>query len=69
MSTKHNIDEWRVLVAGVGIIGSVFEKTEELARCAALSKYGEEGERNSSVNPGRKREAIYENDDFSVIKR
>lgn len=58
--------EWRVVVDGVGTIGSVTEKTEELARCAALSKFGEDGERNSAVNSGRKREAIYEDDDFSV---
>lgn len=63
------MNEWRVVVKGVGDIGSVTEKTEELARCAALSKFGEEGERNSTVNPGRKREAIYEDDDFSVSKK
>lgn len=62
------MNEWRVVVAGVGTIGSVTEKTEEFARCAALSKFGEEGERSSTVNPGRKREAIYEDDDFSVLR-
>lgn len=64
------MNEWNVIVSGgVGFIGTVHEKTEDLARCAALSKYGEEGERVSAVNPGRKREAIYEDDDFSVSKR
>ena len=63
------MNEWRVVVEGIGDIGSVFEKNEELARCAALSQFGEEGERVSAVNPGRKREAIYEDDDFSVSKR
>lgn len=61
--------DWNVVVEGIGTIGSVVEKTEKMARCAALSKYGEEGERNSSVNPGRKREAIYEDDEFSVSRR
>ncbi len=58
--------EWRVLVDGVGIIGTVFEKTEELARCAALSKFGEEGDRpltGSLPEPN-----IYENDEFNVSK-
>ncbi len=63
------MNEWQVVVEGVGYIGTVGEKTEELARCAALSKFGEEGERNSGVNPGRKRDAIYEDDEFSVSKR
>ena len=57
--------EWNVVVAGVGAIGTVQERTEELARCAALSKYGEKGDRKS----GRRREAIYEDDDFSVSKK
>lgn len=61
--------EWRVVIQGphrVGDIGSVVERSEELARCAALSKYGEEGNRKCGINPGRKREAIYEDDDFDV---
>lgn len=62
------MNEWRVVVAGVGDIGSVSEETEALARCAALSKFGEEGERSSVAAQGGKREAIYENDDFSVTK-
>lgn len=63
------MNEWSVVVDGIGCIGSVFEQTEELARCAALSEFGEEGERVSATNPGRKREAIYEDDEFSVSKR
>lgn len=63
------MNEYRVIVSGVGDIGAVTEKTDELARCAALSKFGEEGERVSAANPGRKREAIYEDDDFSVSKQ
>lgn len=62
------MNEWSVVVEGVGCIGTVFEKNEEQARCAALSKFGEEGERVSVTNPGRKREAIYEDDDFSVSR-
>lgn len=61
--------EWTVSVVGVGAIGTVSETSEELARCAALSKYGEEGERVSAANPGRKRDAIYEDDDFTVSRR
>lgn len=57
--------EWNVNVVGVGFIGTVNEKSEEMARYAALSKYGEEGDRK----PSRRREAIYEDDDFSVSKR
>ncbi len=63
------MNEWNVVVDGVGYIGTVCETNEELARCAALSKFGEEGERVSAVNPNRKREAIYEDDEFSVSKR
>lgn len=63
------MNEWNVVVEVVGYIGTVCEKNEEQARCAALSKFGEEGERVSAVNPGRKREAIYEDDEFSVSKR
>ena len=61
--------EWRVIVEaphGVGDIGSVVERNEELARCAALSKYGAEGNRKCNINPQRQREAIYEDDEFSV---
>jgi hypothetical protein len=64
---EESMDEWRVLVSGVGIIGSVFEKTEELARCAALSKYGEEGRR--PLTGALPLPHIYENDEFSVAKR
>jgi hypothetical protein len=53
--------EWRVVVEGIGDIGSVVEDSEELARCAALSKYSEDGDRAS------KRQAIFEDDEFSVF--
>lgn len=59
--------EWNVKVSGVGIIGTVQEKTEELARCAALSKFGEEGRR--PLTGALPLPHIYENDDFSVSKR
>lgn len=62
------MNQWSVMVDKVGCIGTVHEQTEELARCAALSKYGEEGVRNSTVNAGRKREVIYEDDEFSVSR-
>lgn len=56
--------EWRVIVhslRGDPDVGSVMEGTEELARCAALSKFGTEGERGASPE-----HAIFENDDFDV---
>lgn len=63
------MQNWTVHVSGIGAIGSVQEDGEDNARCAALSKYGEEGERVSAVNPGRKRDAIYEDDEFSVSRK
>lgn len=57
--------EWNVLVDGVGYIGTVHENSEELARCAALSKFHEDGERGA----GKKRLVIYEDDVFSVSQK
>ncbi|WVR18139.1 hypothetical protein JXVLWARM_CDS_0088 [Burkholderia phage Bm1] len=59
--------EWNVNVDGVGIIGTVNEETEDAARCAALSKYGEEGHR--PLTSALPKPYIYENDEFSVSKR
>lgn len=68
--------EWRVVVDGIGDIGSVVEESEELARCAALSKYGEEGDRpvqaqsmlEGAAWPKRvQTSAIFEDDSFSVF--
>lgn len=61
------MNEWNIVVVGVGVIGTVQERTEELARCAALSKYGNEGNRadHDIADP----KYIYEDDEFSVIKR
>lgn len=62
--------EWRVVVHRIGDIGCVTESTESLARCAALSKFGEPGERisykhiRSPVEHDGAR--IYEDDDFDV---
>jgi hypothetical protein len=53
---------WNVVVDGYGYLGSVQETSEELARCAALSKFGEEGNRDWD-DPGPH---IYEDDTFSV---
>jgi hypothetical protein len=53
---------WQVFVHGYGYIGSVSEGTEEAARCAALSKFAEEGERPADDAHGR----IYDNDEFDV---
>lgn len=62
--------EWRVFVhtRNVGFMGSVTETTEELARCAALSKFGAEGSRPAPEGNTQREEAraIYLDDDFDV---
>lgn len=58
--------EWRVVVHFVGDIGSVVEKDEELARCAALHKYGEEGLRPKVFCSDRPENKLYEDDTFDV---
>ena len=58
--------EWQVHVERVGCIGTVHERNETLARCAALSRFGEDGSRASAGMPAAKR--IYEDDEFSVAK-
>lgn len=72
MANTHN-GTWSVMVhthpgaPGGKCIGSVTENSEDNARCAALSKYGEQGERYSRVNPGRQQQdAIFEDDEFDV---
>jgi hypothetical protein len=45
------MNEWIVRVMHVGTIGTVHERNEELARCAALSKFGEDRERGSDDEP------------------
>ncbi len=52
---------WEVVVHGVGHIGKVTETRESLARCAALSRYGAEGERKSTM-----RGLIFDDDIFFV---
>jgi hypothetical protein len=54
--------EWDVVVNGVGSIGTVMEDNEELARCAAFSKFSQDGDRAD------KSKSIYEDDDISVFK-
>lgn len=69
--------EWNVHVDGVGYIGTVQEENEELARCAALYKFSEEGDRpNKGVefyevdeDTYPKSMRIYEDDEFSVSAR
>lgn len=56
--------EWRVVVEGVGDIGSVVESNESNARCAALSRFSEDGDRPR----GDTAASIYEDDEFSVFK-
>lgn len=58
---------WNVKVDGVGIIGTVDEDTEATARCAALSKFGEEGSR--PLTGALPLPHIYDNDEFSVWPR
>lgn len=60
------MNEFRVHVVGVGYIGTVQERNEEMARCAALSKYGEEGRR--PLTGSLPLPHIYENDEFSVSR-
>lgn len=57
---------WRVFVHRNGkreLLGEVNESNEELARCAALSKYGISEE---EAEEGRLRAGIYPADDFDV---
>lgn len=59
--------EWRVIVRGRDI-GSVVESSEEFARCAAVSKFGIEGERATvhALDGNPVPRVIYEDDDFDV---
>lgn len=59
---------WQVYVYRDGRsqhVGSVGESSEELARCAALSKYGASEEDLSGLEPGRK-SVILPDEEFSV---
>ena len=58
--------EWQIHIDGIGCIGAVHERNEALARCAALSRYGEEGPRADADTRTSKR--IYEDDEFSVAR-
>jgi hypothetical protein len=61
---------WNVVNNSSGAeLGQVQETSEELARCAALSKYGKEGERAALLADGQTTSlhVIYEDDDFSAI--
>lgn len=66
MNAQHaQSRHWRVVVQcprRIGDIGCVVGPTEGLARCAALSKFGESGKRDRRDDPN----AIYEDDDFDV---
>lgn len=54
--------QWAVHVEAIGYIGKVTEANEELARAAALSAYGECGNRGGNFATW----AIFEDDEFSV---
>lgn len=58
--------EWQIHVEGVGHIGTVHERTETLARCAAINRFGEDGLRTNA--DARSSRRIYEDDEFSVAK-
>lgn len=61
---------WNVVVnRGIGIdLGQVHEQNEELARCAALSKYGiAEDEPYETEEALRGPRGILQDDDFSVF--
>ena len=58
--------EWQIHVTGVGCISTVHERNDTLARCAALSRYGEDGLRVNA--DARMSKRIYEDDEFSVAK-
>ena len=55
--------QWAVHVAGLGYIGKVTASNAELDRAAALSAYGEVGDRR-----GNGTWAIFEDDEFSVSR-
>ena len=61
------MNEWIVRVRHVGTIGTVHERNEELARCAALSKFGEDRDRGTDDEP-LMRPRIYIDDEFTVSK-
>lgn len=50
-------------------IGEVQERTETLARCAALSRFGVSGEEAQAGRSGPAGEAIYPDDEFEVTPR
>jgi hypothetical protein len=57
--------EWRVVVAGVGDIGSVTADAEDDARCAACYYYAREGDRPTHC-PLTEKPFIYGDDEFEV---
>lgn len=56
---------WNVYVNGHGYIGTVDECNEGAARCAALSKYGEPGDRPAFGDDDGS-DHIYDDDSFVV---
>lgn len=56
------MQQWRVHVDVVGFIGTVREATQDLARCAALHEFAEEGNRPN----GSLENHIFEDDKFDV---
>lgn len=63
---QHQMKTWDVRVHRNGsskALGQVHEASEELARCAALSKFGISDE---EADVGGRRDGIYPDDDFDV---
>jgi len=66
--------EWHVYVEGVGYIGTVMEDAEDLARLAAIWKYGaidedEDGVLLDERPAGDTSRKIFNDDEFSVRRR
>lgn len=64
--TQQQMKTWNVRVHRAGgsqLLGQVHETSEELARCAALSKFGVSEE---DAEDGTPRAGIYPADDFDV---
>ena len=70
LNALNRMKTWNVVNNSSGVdLGEVTETNEQLARCAALHKYGKEGERAALLADGQPTSlhVIYEDDDFSVF--
>lgn len=70
LNVINKMKTWNVVNNSTGQdLGQVQETNEANARCAALSKFGDEGERAvlRANNRPENKHVIYEDDDFSVF--